>query len=59
MAGSRKLFYECVASVCLTFGTIFLFIELFLAIGFLMGVMNISVALPIASQLPSSWQDNV
>ena len=47
MACGKKIFYECVACVCLTFGTIFLVIALFMALGFLMGVMTISFALPI------------
>ena len=46
-AWSKKLFFECVACVCLTFGTILLVIALFMAIGFSMGVMAISFALPI------------
>ena len=49
MAWGKKIFYECVACVFLTFGTIFLVIEFFLAIGSLMGVMFISFALPIDS----------
>ena len=47
MAWGKKIFYECVACVCLTFGTIFLVIVFFMALGFLMGVMTISFALPI------------
>ena len=43
----KKIFCECVACVCLTFGTIFLNIAFFMALGFLVGVMNISFALPI------------
>ena len=46
-AWCKNIFYECVACVCLTFGTIFLVIAFFMAIGFLMGVMAISFALPI------------
>ena len=46
-AWGKKIFYECVACGCLTFGTIFLVIAFFIAIGFLMGVMTISFALPI------------
>ena len=49
MAWGKKIFYECVVCVCLTFGTIFLVIAFFMAIGFLMGVMNISFALAIDS----------
>ena len=47
MAWGKKIFYECVACVCLTFGTVFLVIAFFMALGFLMGVMTISFALPI------------
>ena len=43
----RKLFYECVACVCLTFGTTYLAFAFFMALGLLMGVMTISIALPI------------
>ena len=35
--------------MCLTFGTIFLVIAFFMAIGFLKGVMTLSLALPIDS----------
>ena len=38
---------ECVVCVFLTFGTIFLVIAIFTAIGFLMDVMTMSFALPI------------
>ena len=47
MAWGKKFFYECVACVCLTFGTIFLVIAFFMALGFLMGEMTISFELPI------------
>ena len=47
MAFGKKIFHECVACVCLTFGTNFLVIAFFMAIGFLMGVIIISFALPI------------
>ena len=47
MAGCKKFFYECLVCVSLMFGTIFLLIAFFMAIGFLLGVMTISVALPI------------
>ena len=47
MACGKKIFYECVACVCLTFGTIFLVIAFLMAIGFLVGVMTISFALQI------------
>ena len=43
----KKFFKECMVCVCVTFGTVFLFIALFMAIGFLMGVMTIPFALPI------------
>ena len=46
-AWGKNFLYEYVACVCLTFRTIFLFIAFFLAIGFLMGVMTMSIALPI------------
>ena len=46
-ACGEKIFYECVACVCLTFGTILLVIAFFMALGFLMGVMTTSFALPI------------
>ena len=44
---SKKLFHDCVAYVCLTFGTTFLVFEFFMEICFLMGVMTLSLALPI------------
>ena len=44
-AWGKKVFYECVACVCLTFGTIFLVFAFFMAIGFLMGLMTISFSL--------------
>ena len=47
MAVCKKIYYECVACVCLTFVIIFLLIAFFMAIGFLMGVLTISFALPI------------
>ena len=47
MAYGKKIFYECVAGVCLTFGTIFLVIAFFMALGFLVGVMTILFAQPI------------
>ena len=47
MACGKKILYECVACVCLTFGFSFLFIAFFMAHGFLVGVMTISFALPI------------
>ena len=46
MAWGKKIFYECVACVCVTFGTIFLVIAFFMALEFLMGVLTISFALP-------------
>ena len=47
MAWGKKIFYEYVACVCLTFGTIFLVFAFFMALGFLMGLMTISFALTI------------
>ena len=47
MAWGKKILYECVACACIMFGTIFLVIAFFMALGFLMGVMTISFALPI------------
>ena len=47
MTRGKKIFYECVACACLTFGTMFLVIAFFMAFGYLMGVMTISFALPI------------
>ena len=47
MSCGKKIFYECVACVCITLGTIFLPIAFFMALGFLVGVMTISFALPI------------
>ena len=47
MAWCKKIFYEWVACVCLTIGTIFLLIAFFMALGFLRGVLTISFALPI------------
>ena len=46
-ACGKRTIYEYVACGCLTFGTIFLIITFSLAIGFLMAVINISIALPI------------
>ena len=54
MVWSKKIFYECVACVCLTFGTILLVIAFFMAIGFLSGVMTISFAQPI-DLYKSTW----
>ena len=53
-ASGKKLFYECVACVCFTFGTIFLVIAFLMAIGFLIGVMTVSFALPL-DLLNSLW----
>ena len=47
MACANKIFYDCVACVCLTFGTSLLVNAYFRALGFFMGVMTISFALPI------------
>ena len=48
MSSGKKIFYVCVACVCLTFGTIFLVIAFFMALGFWVGVMTVAFALPIA-----------
>ena len=47
MTCGEKIFYECVACDCLTFGTIFLVIAFFMALGILMCAMTTSFALPI------------
>ena len=47
MAWCKKIFYECVACVCLTIGTSFLVFTFFMVLGFLLGVLTISFALPI------------
>ena len=47
MACGGKTFYECVTCVCITVGTIFFVFAFFMALGFLVGVMAISLALPI------------
>ena len=47
MAWGKKIFFECVAFVCPTFGTIILVVAFFMALGFLVGVMTKSFALPI------------
>ena len=46
IAWCKIFFYECVICVCLTFATIFFSIAFFMALGFLMGVLTISFALP-------------
>ena len=47
MACGKNILYECVACVFLKFGIIFLVNAFFMALGFLVGVMTISFALPI------------
>ena len=47
LAWGKKIFSECVVCLCITFGTIFLVIPFFMAIGFLMGVMTMSFELLI------------
>ena len=47
MAWCKKTFYECLACGFLTIGTIFLVIAFFMALGFLMGELTGSFALPI------------
>ena len=46
MASGKRIFYECVACVGLTFVTVFLVIAFFMALEFLAGVISISFALP-------------
>ena len=46
-AWGKKVFYESVACDCLTIGTMFLVTAFSMALGFLVGVMTISFALPI------------
>ena len=58
MAWGKKIFQECVACVCLTFGTIFLVIAYSMALGFLMGVMTSSFALPI-DLFKSLWNSEI
>ena len=47
MAWCKNLFHECVACVCLTIGKIFLVIAFFMELGFLLGVLTKTFALPI------------
>ena len=47
VAGNKNNFYECVACICLTFCTLFLIFAFFMALKFLVGVMSISLVLPI------------
>ena len=47
IACGKKIVYEGVVCFCLTFGTSFLVIVFFMPLGFLMGVMTMSFALPI------------
>ena len=58
MACGKKIFYECVACVCLTFGIMFLLIAFIVVLGFLMGVVSISFALPIDLHKSLSNSDN-
>ena len=44
---TKSSFFECVACVCLTVGTILSVSSNFMAIGFLMGVVSISFSLPL------------
>ena len=53
-ARGEKIFYECVACVCLTSGAIVLVIAFFVANGFLTDVVTISFALPI-DLYKSTW----
>ena len=54
MAWGKKISHECAACVSLTFGTIFLVIEFFMAPGFLMLMMTISFA-PRIDLYKSLW----
>ena len=56
-ACGENFFYECLACVFLPFGTLLLVIAFFMAIGFLMGVMTITFALPI-DFYKSLWNSN-
>ena len=56
--GVKSFFYECVACVCLTIGTILLVIAFFMALGFLMGVLTISFALLI-DLYKSLWNSEI
>ena len=47
MTLGKKIFYECVACVCLTIGTTYLVIAFFMPLGFLLDKMTISFALLI------------
>ena len=47
MTSCKNIFYEFVACACPIIGTIFLVIAFFMALGFLMGVLTTSFALPI------------
>ena len=59
-ARGKKLFYDCVACVCFTFGTIFLAFEAFMANVFMMGLMTISFALPIDLCKPLwNWENGL
>ena len=42
-ASGKNLIYECVACVCLTFGSISLFLASFVAVGIMMGVITVSL----------------
>ena len=58
MACCEKVFYECVACVCLTIGTIVLLIAFFMALGFLKVVLTISFALPV-DLYKSLWNSEI
>ena len=45
----EKLFYECVACLCLRFATLLPGVADFMAIGFTMGMMTVWFALPFDS----------
>ena len=58
MAWGKKIFYEFLACVRLTYGTIFLVIAFFMAFGYLMGAMTISFALPM-ELYKSLWNSEI
>ena len=47
MAWCKRFFYECAACACAIIRAIFLVIAFFMALGFLLGVLTISFALPV------------
>ena len=51
---AKKILYECVACVCLTFGTISLVIAFFMAIGFLIVVLSFALTIDLYKVLCNS-----